>query len=151
VRVALTVILVGLLGGCKRTDLNQPCRLFKGNPDGGVAIQLLESEIRSNVGRNKDFIALTSADCDDVCVRDSSFVNDAGPFDPAYGYCSTYCLEGAACPSSDKALDRGATRLSCRALLLDAETLGRIAELGLLNNLREPFFCARGSIPDAGL
>ncbi len=148
-RLVGPVLLLLAVVGCKRTDLNQPCRLSKSSPDGGAAVQLLESEIRANVGLNKDFIALKSVDCDDVCVRDSAFVSDAGPFDPAYGYCSTYCLEGTFCPSQDSALDRGSTRLTCRALLLDPETLGPNAEL--FGGLREPFFCARGAAPDAGL
>ncbi len=143
-----------VVSACKPgTDLNRPCRLVKRNPDGGSALPILESDVRSNVGRNKDFISIGTVDCEDlICVRDADLTNDAGPFDPAFGYCSRECLEGSTCPSYDSTLDKGGTRLNCRALLLDAETLNQLARAdgGAPGNVRDPFFCARGAPPDAG-
>jgi hypothetical protein len=135
VRAALVVALLSVIGGCKRSDLNQPCLLFKPNPDGGAPVYLLESEVRAKLGQSHDVLSLNSPDCDEACVRDSSVVSDAGASDPAYGYCSATCREGAACPSADSALDRGNTRLSCRPLLDALAT----------DNTAKPFFCARGA------
>jgi hypothetical protein len=153
--VAASAVCALLASACKPgTDLNRPCRLVKRNPDGGAALPILESEVKNKVGRNKDFISIGTVDCEDlICVRDADLTNDAGPFDPAFGYCSRGCLEGSTCPSYESALDKGTTRLNCRALLLDKETLAQLAgaDGGSPGNVRDPFFCARGITPDAGL
>jgi hypothetical protein len=147
---AATVLAVVVACSCRSTDLNRPCTLLRGNPDGGAALVLLESEVRAAQGRNKDFITLGTQECDDVvCVRDSDLITDAGPGDPAQGYCSRSCLRGAVCPSYDGALDQGPSRLNCRPLLLDQQSL-RGLDAGDLGSVRDPYFCARGTTPDAG-
>ncbi len=157
VSIALLAVMVAIIAvtSCKpATDLNRPCRLVKRNPDGGEALPILEGEVLANKGHDKDFISIGTVDCDDlICVRDSHLVTDAGPFDPAYGYCSRECLEGSVCPSYDSSLDTSANKLNCRALLLDKETLAVIAggDGGAPGNVRDPFFCARGQTPDAGI
>lgn len=133
--------------GCRpATDLNTPCRLVKRNPDGGSPLPILEKEIADALGANKDFLSFGTVECEDfICVRDNGFQSDAGPDDPAFGYCSRACSAGSTCPSQDSSLDESPSRLSCRALLLDAETLKQLADKGLNpGNVREPFFCARG-------
>jgi hypothetical protein len=152
---SLVIALTVLLSGCKETsDLNAPCILKRKNPDGGSPIPILESELRDKQGKNKDFISRT-VDCDkSFCVRDSELITDAGPTDLAIGYCSAQCDQGVPknCPSFDDSLDTSANRLTCRALLLDVETLAALAggDGGTVGNIREPFFCARGAL-DAGL
>lgn len=153
-RLLFVITALGVLAmGCKpATDLNQPCTLVKRNPDGGKPLPILENEVRSAQGQNKDFIAVGSVECEDlICVRDSLFTSDAGPGEPAAGYCSRACVQGSQCPSYDESLDKSAKALSCRALLLSPETLAALAggDAGF-SGLRDPYFCARGA-GDAGM
>ena len=142
---------LALLGACRpATDLNKPCTLIRRNPDGGKPLALLESDVQAQQGRNKDFIALGVVECEDlICVRDATFVSDAGSTGSAQGYCSASCEQGSTCPSFDPALDRGPLRLNCRPLLLDSRSLGSL-DAGDLGSVRDPYFCARGQTPDAG-
>lgn len=140
-------------------DLNRPCQMPR-RTDAGIVF-LTEKEVRARTGTasnaTRDFLAFGSLDCDGLlCVRDATYVTDAGDNDIATGYCSDPCNVGAACPSYDQQLDeRGDTKLTCRALLLDEQTLEAInqdpAARSILNNVKSPFFCARGSTPDAGM
>jgi hypothetical protein len=141
------------------TDRGRPCTMRK-RTDAGIA-DVSEREVRARTGTaasaTRDFLGFGSLDCDSLlCVRDATFVSDAGDDSPAQGYCSNPCDPGAACPSFDPRLDeRGDTRLNCRALLLDEQTLEAIRQdpvaSALINNVRTPYFCARGSAPDAGM
>jgi hypothetical protein len=152
--VAATTCGVLLLGACRpATDLNRTCTLVKRNPDGGTGtLPILEKDVRNAQGANKDFIAIGSIECEDlVCVRDSAFTNDAGPDDPAQGYCSRQCVQGSACPSFEESLDKGPKALNCRALLLTAETLAALSGDGGFAGVRDPYFCARGATPDGGM
>lgn len=147
-RLLFAVLLSAPLYSCKpATDLNTPCPLVKRNPDGGAPVPLMESEVRNAQGHNKDFISVGSVICEDlVCVRDSSYVTDAGADSVAMGYCSRRCAQGSSCPSQDEKLDKGPLGLSCRALLLSAETLAALgAGDGGFAGVRDPYFCARGS------
>ncbi len=145
------VSALALAAACRpATDLNKPCTLIRPNPDGGKPLALLESEVQAAQGRNKDFIALGVVECEDlICVRDATFVSDAGASGKAQGYCSASCAQGSTCPSFDQSLDRGPARLNCRPLLLDARSLGTL-DAGDLGSVRDPYFCARGQTPDAG-
>lgn len=147
------VVLAVLAVACRPvTDLNSRCVLVKRNPDGGTPVPLREGEVRSAQGQNKDFIAVGSLDCEDlVCVRDSLFSSDASADSPAEGYCSRGCVSGQECPSFDPALDKSARALSCRALLLSAETLAALGrgDAGF-SGIYDPYFCARRAAPDAG-
>jgi hypothetical protein len=151
--ISAALLLGTSLVGCKpATDLNQRCNMVKKNPDGGSPVPILEKDVRNAQGANKDFIALGSLDCEDlICVRDSAFTSDAGPDDPAEGYCSRSCAQGSACPSYDENLDRGQKALSCRALLLTQETLAQLTGDAGFPGVRDPYFCARGAAPDAGM
>jgi hypothetical protein len=152
VPAALAALVLAASGCRTSTDLNTPCRLVKGNPDGGAPLPILEKDVRAKTSTNKDFISLGTVECEDfVCVRDTSFASDAGDDAPAYGYCSRACAQGGACPSQDQALDQGRSALRCRPMLLDAETLKVLSDQGLNpGNVRDPFFCARGA-GDGGL
>ena len=147
-RNGLVALLLALVG-CVQTTLNEPCTLVRRGSDGG-SIAIKEQEIAGNA--NKDFISF-GAGCDEfVCVRDSSFLpTSAAPTDDAQGYCSMPCAPGSTtgCPSARGALDKDpATRLSCRALLLDEATLAACRAdpscLGRLGPTTSPYFCARG-------
>ncbi len=134
------------------------------NVDGG-RLFITNGELQG--GPRKDFVSFGSTDCEDlICVRDSDFAApDGGALNPkevATGYCSRNCLVGAACPSSTAELDGNPrTRLTCRPLLLDTETLRAICNGSegdrascktYLGNLTLPDFCARGGTgADAGV
>lgn len=155
-RLLLVVAALGVFAvGCKpATDLNQPCKLVKRNPDGGRPIEILESDVRNIKGADKDFISVGSVECEDlICVRDSFFVSTAADGEPATGYCSRQCAQGAECPSYEESLDKGPNALKCRALLLSAETLAALAtDGGGFTGVRDPYFCARSrSSTDGGM
>lgn len=147
---------------CKpATDLNKPCNLVK-KGDGGIAF-ITEGDVQNRLKNHPlDFITFGSVDCEDLtCVRDPSFPAGADLTAPAKGYCSTVCIEGSTCRSFDDSYDKDpATALTCRALLLDAATLGAIcnkedggaSDCAAVGNASQPFFCARGSSAfDAGI
>lgn len=138
-----------------RSGLNTPCTLPK-KVDGGVTVSITEREVQANLTSGsmgtRDFVAFGAVECDDlVCVRDSSFPKGENLDAPAFGYCSTPCAQGITCPSDDPALDKKSdTRMSCRALLLSKEALQALAASGQSLGVQEPYFCARGGLPDAG-
>jgi hypothetical protein len=162
-RLSRLVLFASLAAmACTQTDLNTPCVLVRGGPDGGAPIALLKSDDIIKNSANKDFISFGSTECEDqVCVRDSAYV-DSMPMKPeAYGYCSTYCAEGSTntCTSQDGNLDRvPTTKLSCRALLLDSATLTALKMTNpdyyamVFGMTTSPFFCARSAVlGDAGM
>lgn len=141
------------------TDRGKPCQMPR-RTDAGTTF-LTEKEVRARTSTTagnatRDFLSFGSLDCDDLlCVRDATFVSDAGENDVAEGYCSNPCDIGTACPSFNPDDDkRGDRQLSCRPLLLDEQTLEAInqdpAARRVLNNVKSPYFCARGNVPDAG-
>jgi len=150
--LALAVISVAVVACKPATDLNSRCTLVKRNPDGGAPLPILEREVRNAQGANKDFIAIGSVEWVDlICVRDSAFSSDASVDGPAEGYCSRACAQASTCPSFDENLDKGPKALSCRALLLSAETLAALSGSdGGFTGVRDPYFCARGAAADAG-
>jgi len=155
-RFVLAGFAVGaLVAGCRPiTDLNADCVLIKKcDGDGGVC-NFTEGEMQEKTGSSKDFISFGSTDCDDLtCVRDSSFPKGTDLTKPAHGYCSKACgASGSACPSDTEQHEKE-TPLTCRPLLLDAETLAAIASdptiRDAIGNVTAPYFCARGGA-DAG-
>jgi hypothetical protein len=152
IRITIVFAALTVFSACKpKTDLNNKCSLVKRNLDGGQPLPIAEADLKSKKANNKDFLSFGTVECEDLlCVRDADFQSDAGPTEAAFGYCSKACQVGAVCPSFDETLDKGSSALSCRALLLDAETLARLKETGgLPGNITDPYFCAR-SIADAG-
>ncbi len=156
-----TALALGLSVGvlsCSRTDLNTRCVLVRGIPlDGGgaTAVPLTEADLIAETGQAADYISRTVA-CDQAyCVRDQYYIADAGPSEPAYGYCSAPCdpAIGNSCDSADSKLNSGSTKLACRALLLTERTLNAITNpdsgsTGSVGGIYKPYFCARG---DAGV
>lgn len=139
-RVFVGVVVGGLLTACTQSNLNDPCPLIKKGADGG-RIVLTEEEVQQAQGNN-DFISTGSVECDDLyCVRDRWFdPKGAALSSPALGYCSRHCQQGEVCASKDSKMDKGTTRLVCRPLLLNTETLANTHLAGVT----DPYFCARG-------
>jgi hypothetical protein len=155
---ALVTLAAGFSACPPSTDRGRPCQMPR-RTDAGTTF-LTEKDVRARTGTasnaTRDFLAFGSLDCDDLlCVRDATYVTDAGDDAVAFGYCSNPCDIGAACPSFDPELDkRGDTKLNCRALLLDEQTLEAINQdpsARKIINVKSPYFCARGSSPDAGM
>lgn len=145
--VALGVVTVG----CRApTDNNRPCTLKKKGPDGS-AVAITEGELKAKTGFSKDFISFGVVECEDlICVRDSTFVGSSDANAPAMGYCSVACEFGKdTCPSFDDAMDRDPnTKLGCRALVLDEQTLAAVcppppAPAPYCPNVKSPYFCSR--------
>lgn len=154
-RSSVLALLAVLSAGCSvPSDLNTPCVLVRkdpADPTGKASLPLLEQEIAPN----KDFLSFGSVECEDyVCVRDALFTRpgvEEGT--AATGYCSRQCSLNSplGCPSYDEALDKAPdTKLTCRALLLDVNTLAAIRQADPENYQRffgtteTPYFCARG-------
>jgi hypothetical protein len=166
VRCSAIALVFFAVAGCKASSqLGEECALVKRDPnvDGG-RLFITNSEIKA--GAMKDFISFGSIDCDDlICVRDSDYAPaDGGALNPtetAKGYCSRSCIVGDPCPSSSAEQDSNPrTRLTCRPLLLDAETLRALCNgseedrakcKAYFGSTTSPDFCARGGFrPDAG-
>ncbi len=159
--LVVTLVMLGVpvfLEACRvATDLGRDCNLVKKNPDGGsTSVPILESELP---GGAKDFISFGATECEDlVCVRDANFPTTGVPGASATGYCSRACVPNASngCPAANSADDKDPNKkLTCRALLLDEQTLGAIctndpATCQRIGDTRSPYFCARGTTPDAG-
>ncbi len=138
------------------TDLGRSCQLVKKNPDGGAgSVPIVEGDLPS---ANKDFISFGATECEDlVCVRDAYLPRSGVATAPASGYCSRACVLNSttACPAANSEDDKNpARKLSCRALLLDEQTLGAICSndpgtCQQIGDARSPYFCARSN-PDGG-
>ena len=161
------VVLVSLVACKTSTDLGKPdCHLLKKGPDAGpVNVTIAE------LSAGKDFLSFGSVECEDlVCVLDSQAVstvlaaataNPAVLNEPALGYCSHACPQGStsSCtPQFDDQQEDPALAMSCRQLVLDADTIASICNdpvtgqencLRYFDNNRSPFFCARGG--DGGI
>jgi hypothetical protein len=158
--------LVSAFAACtSTTDLGEPCILVKKNPDTSSSVQSVPITAKE-ITPGKDFISFGAVECEDlVCVLDAEHTSqidpDGGnPDAPVTGYCSRSCVPGsstACAPQKDTANDSNPdTSMSCRALLLDPATLGRICQADpakcqqYFGNNSSPYFCARGGEPDAG-
>jgi hypothetical protein len=159
------------MAGCKQVnDLGTYCVLVKADPadtdpsDGISSIPVTQSEIPVVTGDSnskRDYLSFGSAECEDlVCVRDFAFseANEpglpVGPSQPAYGICSTACTPTAAstCAPSDTSLQKNdRTKISCRQLVLDQDTLTKLKEEDpvqyqeYFGTNTSPYFCARGT------
>ncbi len=159
-RSTLLALAALTFGGCAvSTDLGKECVLVRkdpNDPSGKKSIAIKESEIKPN----KDFISFGAVECEDlVCVRDLAYTRSAAPTDDALGYCSRPCSQASTtgCPAADSADDKDpARKLSCRPLILDAETLNAICQADAntctryFGDTKSPFFCARGAKTDGG-
>jgi hypothetical protein len=133
--------------GCSvYTDNGIPCDLIKSGADGGVKV--LESEVTPG----KDFVSFGVTECENfICVRASSAPKSGDPNAVATGRCSSRCAsEEARCGSANDA------KLSCRPLILDEVTLGKICLDSpqkckeLFGGPQGAYFCAEASTVDAG-
>jgi hypothetical protein len=102
------------LAGC-RGKLDVPCVLEVANPDGGDPVALRERQLVGTGWRARIFLSSTGRCELGFCVRDSFVQVDAGPDEPATGYCSAACSSGPFSVCNDG--------LSCQSLLLDEQTL----------------------------
>jgi hypothetical protein len=155
--LALALVVFTVAGCRSPTDNGRDCIMTKrGGVDGGRAVYIMESEIKE--GAHKDFISFGSTDCENLtCVRDYQVEKRDGGDGLAHGYCSDVCIEGTACPAENADDDNKADKkLSCRALLLDSDTLGAFCKEDpvkcrtYFGGVTTPFFCARGTTPDGG-
>ncbi len=141
-----------LLPGCPVTgDIGYPCRFVRQTADGGMA-PVLESEI----GAGEDVIAFGAIECEDfVCVRQRYAPLTGGE---ALGTCSARCLptnpDDCKGLSSEANLAQGP--FTCRALVLDAPTLGALcndpnsSKCQIVGGVPTAYYCAQGATPPDG-
>jgi hypothetical protein len=148
--VLLAGALAGVLSaGCSGgSDLGRSCTLVKKNPDGSNGgIPIKESEIVAG----RDYISFGALECEEfVCMRDASTPKGNNPDADAQGVCTRSCVatDSSSCKTGQSDVDKGSNPYTCRALLLDEQTLVAIkasdpatyaATFG--DNL-SPYFCA---------
>lgn len=159
-----------LLGGCKvDTDLGIQCPMVKADPNdtdpsnGISSVAITEGDFPDGEPKG-DLISFGAPGCEDlVCVQDLAHRTWTGdPSTPLIGYCSKPCVVGSASsctPQSDTSNDEDPDlKMSCRSLLLDSATMGRLCQADpqkcaqYFGNTTSPYFCARGEVTstDAG-
>jgi hypothetical protein len=166
-RLALLMGAVLLCGGCEvSSDVGKPCVLVRKatqtekqqQPELGETRSIMESQLKAG----QDFISFGSVECEDlVCVRDANYdPNLAAEADltkvAAKGYCSKACVVDPlqnSCPVTTSDAEPGvASRMSCRALLLDQQALDDLRRddpatyRATFGDNNSPYFCA-GSKP----
>ncbi len=155
VRTALLMSATLLLGGCAvSSEIGKECLLVrKANPDveeeKGLRFVVVKEK---EVAPNQDFISFGSIECEDlVCVRDADFPRDPDQEAVAKGYCSKACVEGStSCEVKDTngVVEGLKDRMTCRALLLDQETLEALRAADptfyrqTFGDNNSPYFCA---------
>jgi hypothetical protein len=139
------VLLTGCSGG---GDLGHPCTLIRKNPneaaDGIKFLTIKESEIVPG----RDYISFGVTECEEfVCVRDAN-APKGKPGDDAQGVCTRSCVTDSTSCSTGVDKDYGGDPFTCRALLLDQETLAAIKDTDPVkyaqtfgDNL-SPYYCA---------
>ncbi|WP_241759527.1 adventurous gliding motility lipoprotein CglC [Pyxidicoccus parkwayensis] len=169
VRTALLMSAALFLGGCEvSSQIGKECTLVrKATPEEKAqtdhdTMPILEKE----VAPRQDFISFGAVECEDlICVRDKDFpraTNEDGTINqnaPALGYCSKECVEGSkACEVKDTSGVQAdlPARMSCRALLLDQDTLDALRSADeafyrrTFGENNSPFFCAGAPVSAAG-
>jgi hypothetical protein len=158
---SLSVLLLGaaLATGCtEATEVGKPCQLVKKpSAEEAAAGALTAPVLERDLVAGQDFISFGATDCVDlVCVHDKDAPTSGNPDAVAIGYCSEACIPGEdSCSKvSGDAVEGLEARMSCRALLLDQETLNRLRTedpalyRSTFGDNTNPFFCA-GATPAA--
>lgn len=159
----LLLALVLLASGCRvQTDLGRQCVLVRRDPASSPGEVRAKALTEAEVPPGRDYISFGVTECEDfICVRDASYVVPANtpPTAEALGYCSRACEQqrgdspnlNTSCPAMEEAHNRDpALRLSCRALLLDPDTITAICNADrtlcerYFGDNRFSTFCARG-------
>jgi len=107
--------------GCEMTkDLGATCAMTKPGDDGPEEID--EDKVADT---RIDYIALGSAECDDlVCIRTSDSANPENELGKARGYCTAPCIDDLDCEPDFE----GNKTLKCERLLLDETFLSALKE-----------------------
>jgi hypothetical protein len=166
-RLVILLSAALLATGCTvTTDLGKSCVLKKTETvmENGQQVTRVVSIKQAELATGQDYIAFGITECDDlICVRDADQPFEDEPSDPnqprldAVGYCSKACIEGSdasACEVTDSSVSSELkSRMACRSLLLDTQTLERLrAEdpakyRATFGETLSPFFCAGNLTP----
>ena len=132
--------------GCVQGDVGTPCRLQKGNPDGGPPLFMKGADITAE---GQDIISLGTQGCEDfVCVHDLGAEKPAAG-DDLWGYCTHACT-GTGTLQCGGVNNDPARPYECRPLLLDEATLAALCATDptlcdrYFGVERSSNFCARG-------
>lgn len=154
-RIAAAAVLA--LAACSvKGDIGSPCFLVIGNPDGGAEpVPILEGTLTAG----QDVIPFGSTACENfICVHNRYAPLTGNPSAEAQGTCSAACSTDTECAGVYPGTDLSRGPYTCRALLLDPETLAALcaANPSLCDQYwgtnRSSNFCAQGASPvtDAG-
>jgi len=146
--VALATALAA--GGCAESgDIGRPCVLVRSDGDGGVT-ELTNGELQPNT----DIVSVGSFECEDfICVRHRYAAIEGDDGDPALGVCSRGCTVGdpRGCTGLAPEASLSDGLFSCRALVLDPETLAELCRgenpPPICGNIEQSNYCAQGAIP----
>lgn len=134
-RLVLALMTFSLASACDVvSEVGKPCVLVrKARADdpvapGTKAFPMKESEVNAS---GQDFVSFGSVGCEElICVRDAAFPKSENGDSPAQGYCSDECIVGSStdtCKVTDgDALPTVKSRMTCRSLVLDPETLAAL-------------------------
>jgi hypothetical protein len=161
VRSLGALLLAAAVSGCSQeSEIGKPCALVK-KPSAEEAAQgaRFSPVLYRELVPGQDFISFGATGCVDlICVNDKDHPRGSPDEQdaPAFGYCSDACIPGSdSCSDvAGDAVEGLESRISCRALLLDQETLDRLRQEdpdAYRNTFGEnvnPFFCA-GNPPTA--
>lgn len=119
---AVLALSLLMLAGCQaEKDLGQECRMTTRPPNSDQSVDIDATSVSDP---NFDYVALGSAECDDlVCVRTAGSVNPENVEGKARGYCTAPCIDNSDC-QPDFQGKKGT--LSCERLLPDEAFLAQL-------------------------
>jgi len=128
----LAVAVAVATSGCKtKTDLGQPCKMTRPPAAGQTCSGQTTCPIdpKDIADPKLDYVALGSAECDDlVCLRSAGSENPeppAGETGVAYGYCTASCIDAQNCEYD---YNGNKNALSCERLLLSSDFLAKLQQ-----------------------
>jgi len=153
VRSLGALLLATTATGCsEESEIGKPCQLVKKPTAEDAAAGARFSPVTlGELVAGQDFISFGATGCVSlICVNDKDADRSGEPDAPAFGYCSDACIPGSdSCSEVAGDAPEGLeSRISCRSLLLDQETLDRLrlqdpdAYRSTFGENVNPFFCA---------
>lgn len=116
-------VALAFVGCTAKTDLGQVCKMTRPKSDRGPGEEIEEDKVKNP---RLDFLALGSAECDDLaCIRTADSENPPNEDGKARGYCTAPCIDNTSC-EPDFEGKKG--NLVCEKLLLDQKFLDDLKE-----------------------
>ena len=122
--LACLLFLGVLMPACKaKTDLGQVCKMTRPRSDKNTDQDIPEGKVGN---KNIDYLALGSAECDDLaCIRTSRSENPDNKDGKAFGYCTSPCIDDSNCSPDFNGAEN---TMKCERMLLDEAFLQTLKE-----------------------